>query len=708
MKFLLLTLTTLSCLATYSQQFDSISNQKIKEVFITTSKLDKEFSSKMSLSYLENPQSLDVIEQHTLKEQVSTSLKDVLQNATGLTRLWEATGIGLTGGEYYTLRGFAFQPNLLNGMASYNNGSTDIANIEQVEVLKGPNGTLYGGSVISYGGLINIITKKPYENFGGDINYTSGSNDLHRISLDINTPIRKNLFLRLNTAYHKQHSFKDAGYKESIFIAPSIQYNISDRLTLYFDLQYKAAEATNVPMLFFNRTTPLTINSMDLFLNNYDKSYTSNELTTKNPTFNTQLTLAYKLTNNWKSNTFITYNTTRSSGYDQFLDDMANGGDFVRFISVLDSKTDIINIQHNLTGHFKIGSLQNKFIWGVDFLSKKLNNTDSEYIDYGIISLPSQTDSGLLTKDAVDDALKNITKSHKTAQTNIISSYISNITHFLPNLSLMMSLRIDHLNGKTSTISEEKTSETTFSPKFGLVYQPIQDKIALFANYLNGFVFLDPAIIADPNGTNMTMQPFNPEQANQFEIGAKTNLFKNKLTASVSYYHMKVRNKLMTAMDNMMGFTQGGKVKSEGIEVSLSGSPLKGWNIITGISHNDSKVTKTQDEDGNLGYRSEEAGPANTFHFWTSYKLQEGLLQNLSLGFGINSVSSNRVINRSTIGVFKVPGYTIMNTTLSYQLKQVTASFKIDNLTNKKYFSGWSTVASEGYRTFSFALNYTF
>ena len=55
-----------------------------------------------------------------------------------------------------------------------------------------------GGNVISYGGLINVITKKPYEQLGGELNYIGGSNNLNRVSLDINTPIHKKLFIRLN------------------------------------------------------------------------------------------------------------------------------------------------------------------------------------------------------------------------------------------------------------------------------------------------------------------------------------------------------------------------------------------------------------------------------------------------------------------------------------------------------------------------------
>lgn len=348
MKHTLL-VTALGCTTlTFAQQSDTIANQRINEVVITAPQQHKGYSSKMPLTYLETPQTYDVIDKNTIQAQASTTIKDVLLNSPGLVRLWQSTGLGVTGGEYYTMRGFAFQPNLLNGMPSFNNGSLDIANVEQVEVIKGPNGTLYGGSVVSYGGLINVITKKPYDSFGGNINYITGSNDLNRVAIDINTLVSKNLYFRLNAAYHKQHSFQDAGFSESLFVAPSIQYNIKDKIKLFVDFQYKAAESANAPMFFLDRTNLITFKTLDLFKDNYKKAYTTNDLTVKNPTLTAQVKLEYKITDNWISNTIVNYNNTRSSGYDQFLDDMANGSDFQRHISKLDSKTDIFSIQQNL------------------------------------------------------------------------------------------------------------------------------------------------------------------------------------------------------------------------------------------------------------------------------------------------------------------------------------------------------------------------
>src|SRR5690606_1492116 len=113
------------------------------------------------------------------------------------------------GAGYYSLRGFAVQPTMVNGLPGLTNGSLDPANIDAIEVIKGPSGTLFGSSLISYGGLINVVTKKPYhDRFGGEVAYTLGSFGLNRVTADVNVPLQSNddIAFRLVSAYHHENS----------------------------------------------------------------------------------------------------------------------------------------------------------------------------------------------------------------------------------------------------------------------------------------------------------------------------------------------------------------------------------------------------------------------------------------------------------------------------------------------------------------------
>lgn len=276
----------------------------------------------------------------------------------------------LWGGEYYTLRGFALQPNLLNGLPSLNNGALEMANVEQVEVIKGPNGTLYGGSVVGYGGLINVITKKPHDTFASSMTYTVGSNQYNRFGLDLNTPVSESFLTRLNVSYQKENSFKDAGFKESFFVAPSMEYKINKRATLSFDFQYALSQAVHVPMMFVSTAVPVGFNTLDLFESNYKNSYTTNDIAIKNPTLTGQLKFAYDLAEGWVNTTVVSKNQTLANGYYQVLDDRGDSDHFQRFITRIDSKSKVLSVQNNLTGNYQIGSWKNKLLIGVDYLSK--------------------------------------------------------------------------------------------------------------------------------------------------------------------------------------------------------------------------------------------------------------------------------------------------------------------------------------------------
>ena len=697
----------------YSQENDTIKSNTIDEVvvngYITR---DREAANKMPLKDIENPQVYNSVNKNVIKEQVVTNFNDALKNITGIARLWESTGRGNDGGEYYTMRGFSLQPSLTNGMPSLTNGTLDPAGIEVIEAIKGPSGTLYGGSVISYGGLLNVVTKKPYNYFGGEINYVNGSYGLNRITADVNAPLSKNLFARVNTAYQKSNTFQDAGYSESFYIAPSIKFIANDRLTFFVNTEIKTSESANAPMIFLNRNNLLTFNSIGLFKDNYKKSYTSNDLTINNYTFNLQAQAQYKISDNWKSQTILSRSNTKTDGYYSYLWDSSNGGDFTRYISKAAGETNTTGIQQNFVGNFNFGSVKNKLLIGLDYFEREFLLGGTGWIGYGTVNLVNQSDKDqngfdtTLNTTALDNALASSGQASGSFKAKIYSAYVSDVVNILPNLSAMLSMRIDHFTGKPTAYStEESKKTTTFSPKLGIVYQPIQDKVSVFANYMNGFQNVDPVENQNADGSKYWAY-FDPEHANQWEVGSKANLAGDKFSVTASYYNILVKDKVMPDPNNKNSSIQGGEVESKGFEVSILGSPIPGMNVIAGYSYNDSNVKKG--DPAYVGYRTEEAGPKNLINFWATYKVQQGALKNFGLGFGGNSSSRFYTLNRGGTGAFPLPSYIIMNSSLSYTEDKYSIILKLDNIANKKYFSGWSTVTPQRLRTLSLSLNYKF
>ena len=223
------------------------------------------YVSKLPLKDIENTQVYSTITNEILKSQTVTNFDDALKNATGVEQLWTSTGRGGDGAGYYSLRGFSVQPQLVNGLPGLTNGTINPANIERIEVLKGPSATLFGNAVSSYGGLINVVTKKPYVGTGGELSFTSGSYGLNQIVGDFNTALSKkeNIYFRLNTAYTTEQSFQDAGFRKSFFIAPSLSYKVTNRLSFSFYGEITQAEQTNPTFLFLNRSAPSAASNLD-------------------------------------------------------------------------------------------------------------------------------------------------------------------------------------------------------------------------------------------------------------------------------------------------------------------------------------------------------------------------------------------------------------------------------------------------------------
>ncbi|MBD8488926.1 TonB-dependent receptor [Echinicola sp. CAU 1574] len=682
-----------------------------------------DYVSKMPLRNLENPQVYNTVSADLLKQQAITGFDDALKNVPGIYKLWESTGRGSgDGSSYYSLRGFEAQATMVNGLPGLTNGSLDPANIERIEVIKGPSSTLFGSSLISYGGLINTITKKPYEGFGGEINYLAGSFGLNRVTADINAPISEGMNMRINTAYHTENSFQDAGFKKSVFVAPSFSYQANDRLSFLVNTEFLQEEKTNQTMLFLGRNVPLQFNNLEALNYNNKLSLTSNDLSMKNPRFILQGQMNYKLSNQWTSQTVISRGISKSDGYYSYLYDNQNGnGDFSLYTSKQLAQTNTSDIQQNFIGDFKLGNYRNRLVLGMDYYTRNLidNSTGYAWIhnvtpqgEINYVNYAGETVAPrYLTRPSVDNVLASSSRNNTNTQNDQFSVYASDVINLTPQLIAMASLRFDYFNSRGDITSDEDDfDQTAFSPKFGLIYQPIKDKISVFANYMNGFQNVAPRQVADADGNNPSVKAFEPEHANQFEAGLKTNLFTEKLNATISYYDIIVDNLVTADPNNINNSLQGGKMQSRGIEFDIQAKPVKGLSLIAGYSYNDSEVL--EGDESNLwlqeGRRPTQAGPKYLFNAWATYTLTQGIAKGLGFSFGGNYNSELAIMDNPVTGEFMLPSYTILNAAVNYGTPKFRIAININNVTDKEYYTGYSTINPQKPRNVVASFTYAF
>jgi iron complex outermembrane recepter protein len=683
----------------------------LQEVVIAAAKnkpAASETVAKMPLARLENPQVYSSISKELIKEQMITDFSNALKNTPGLYKIQGNRGINTDGATYYSLRGFRTEVSMVDGLPTQSNGEWDPVTVEHLEVLKGPSATLYGGAITSFGGLINLVTKKPVDTFGGQISYYTGSYNLNRITADIYGAANKegNMFFRLNAAYQNQQSFQDAGFRKSIVIAPAFEIRASEKLKINLNAEFSNAEMTSPSAIFLNRTRKFVAHTPDELGFNWKRSYTTNDITMKTPTTNMRAIVTYKINNDWTSQTLISNNTRKSDGYYQYqFIRKATDDSLERNISLQNTINTAMDVQQNFTGNFSTGPIKHRLLVGLDYARFKVNNDNSPYIVFDFVNGKFYDDRNYakISRYALDQrfaaSTAEPTRNHTTSE--IYSAYASDVVNITDQLMAMLSLRVDRFSSQgtrshiaDTMLANTRYQQTAVSPKFGLVYQIVKNKVSVFANYMNGFSNLAPVTQPVPEVSGV----LKPQQANQIEGGVKVELFNSKLNVTASYYDIRVDNMTRTDVYTKEGrnyniTVQDGTQESKGFELEVIASPVTGLHLLAGYSYNDSKLTKgaaaLQDR------RPASAGPRNLANAWISYTLMNGKAKGLGFGVGGNYIDEHMTANSATTGVFTLPSYTLINGTVFYEARWYRLGVKLDNATNELYFVGQGTLTPQ-------------
>lgn len=650
---------------------------------------ESEHIARLPLKNIENPQVYNVVSKEIMQEQIVTDYKSAFKNIPGAN-----SGVAhSSNGRYMNVtRGFNLGNAARNGIGTSSVAEIDPANLERIEAIKGPSGTLYGASLSTFGGLFNRVTKKPFDVFKGQVSFTTGTWNLNRLAADINTPLNedKTVLLRLNTALHSEKSFQDAGFSKTYLVAPSVSIKLSDRLSVLFDVELYGRKGTNI---YGNSITSTNVKAsgIDQLQIGYRQSFTNNSIIASTRTQNLFSQINYKISSQWTSQTNVgtslvefefpamTLNTITDSTVTRNIWDQ-----YTRQVAT--------QIQQNFIGDFKIANLRNRVVAGVDYSSMNFDFPNTRGAVYDTVNFinPGRRYAAISINEIKNKVATVTANSGSTGKYNYVGAYVSDVLNLAENLMVMLSLRVDRFDNKGSySYSSNATTglykQTALSPKFGVVYQPVKEKVAVFANYMNGYQFVAP--VNQPDGS---VSNFKPQFANQTEAGVKLDVLDNKVSATISYYDIKVINLVRTDMErdpvNGNRFqVQDGNQTSKGVDFELIVNPVNGLNILAGYAYNASKLTKANENVN--GRRPTNSGAENTANLWASYRLPAGSAKGLGIGAGFNYSGEQFVINNTT-REFTIPAYTVLDATIFYDQPGYRIGLKMDNINNERY---WNT-----------------
>lgn len=620
---------------------------------------------------LDTPQSIVVIPKQVLQDQQVTRLEDALRNVAGAT-----VGGGNEGQGYFIgIRGFQGAPVLLDGFRQYpiNGGESivETANLEQIEILKGPAAVLYGA--IEPGGVINLVSKPPLETPYYSAEVQVGSRDLFRPQIDLSGPLTTDgkLLYRLVGVFSTQEPFRDFETNfRRLFIAPTLAWKISDRTDLTFQLQY------------LNNRQP---GDFGRIVDGDRVRRTPRKLITGEPGDFTQSSLLsvgynfeHRFNDNWKLRNSFRY---LSRGFLQELtfafSPELDSGSLIRNFGGFDVDAESYSLQTNVIGKFATGPVKHTLLFGVD-----LNRTTE--VGFGAFdfdnALPLDLSNPVYNRFPRPD-LRSLPAFFAEQDTqNRLGIYIQDQMDLLENLKFLVGLRYDMVDQKTqaqdtlfSPASETTQNNSALVPRVGIVYQPIPI-LSLYASYSQSF---------NPNaGIGFDGNAFKPERGAGWEAGIKAELLNRKLFATLAYFDITKQNVLSADPFNPPFSVATGEQRSRGFDFDISGQILPGWNMIASYAYIDAEVT----EDKTIPVGNRLIGtPQHSASVWTTYQIQKGRLRGLGVGVGVNFVGERfGDLDNS----FTLEPYSLFDAAIFYERSDWRWAINFKNIGNVDYDAG--------------------
>ncbi|MEH2082412.1 MAG: TonB-dependent receptor, partial [Nostoc sp.] len=252
--------------------------------------------------------------------------------------------------------------------------------------------------------------------------------------------------------------------------------------------------------------------------------------------------------------------------------------------------------------------------------------------------------------------------------------YLQDQVTLANNLKLLVGGRYDLVENEfanriTSTASVQ--SDSAFSPRVGIVYQPIAP-VSLYASYSRSFEQI--------TGAGRDDSLFKPQRGTQYEVGVKTDLFDNKLSATLALYQLTLTNILTSDPIDSNFDVQTGEQRSRGVELSVTGEILPGWNVIGFYGYTDARFTK----DNNIPVGNRVSGaPEHVASLWTTYTFLTGSLKGFGGGIGFNYVGDNKPDNLNT---YTIPSYFLTDAALYYRQNNFSVGLNLNNIFNVRYY----------------------
>ncbi|WP_094193872.1 TonB-dependent siderophore receptor [Bradyrhizobium viridifuturi] len=653
-------------------------------------------------SPLDTSQTVNVVPEQVLKDQLPRNLDDALSNVSGVTQ-----GNTLAGTQDAVMRrGFGDNRDgsiMRNGMPLVQGRSLN-ATVESVEVLKGPASLLYG--IMDPGGIVNTISKRPELYQHGSMtllgstyaNNKSGADG----TIDITGPIGNGGLAYRFIGYGVSEDYwRNFGRHREMLIAPSLAW-YGDNTTVQLNYEHREFITPFDRGTAFDSVTkaPLAIPATRRLDEPFNNMWGTSDLM--------QASVEHRLNQDWKLFAAYSYNTESFSA-NQLRITGINSKTGVETRSNDGTQGSLSNASYGtsyLQGNVWLGGFRHEVLFGGDgqyrtiYRDNLIRQATPSFNFYNPVY-------GLITPGTTVSA----SDSAQTDKLGQWSLFFQDTLHLAERFALVGGVRYmdyDQIAGRGRPfITNTNVSADKVLPLGGAIVN-LTDQVSLYASYTQS---LKPtSTIAPLTGGVVIDSNIAPEEGTQWETGVKFD-FNKRLSGTLALYDIDKKNVLVSQLNSATGIVEyrtAGKARSRGVEFDVTGRLTDSWSMIGSYGYTDARVT----EDPVLVGKALQNVALNTASLYLVYDFGTTLPGCLRLGGGARYVGDRP---GDAANSFVLPAYTVADAFATYETKvqtfPVIYQFNVKNLFDTVYYPSANnilTVAMGDARRFSLSATVKF
>jgi len=661
------------------------------------------------------PQTVNVINERTLREQGVTTLDQALRNVPGVTVAIGEGGGGLNG-DQFRIRGFQAKGDIYtDGLRDFGAYTRDSFAYEQIQVLKGPTSESFG--IGTTGGAINNVMKSARLGNFMDIQGTLGMGPTYRGVVDINRQLDETTAVRIVGMGHKQELVdRDHVYSDRWGVLGSVGFGLgtSENLTInYFHQSGKRLPDMGQPIITPAGRIGRPISEFGVPRSNYYgyssdvDDYSVNALTLR---YKNEVTDWLTVTNDLRvshyTRTFLqtvtgcpnpvcvngvasgNFNVPYSIGGPQGYDQTSQG---VQNITTAVAKLQTGSLRHELVVGLDVFMQQNErqgYSSSLANGAKAVGTIANPLFEPNFIKFPNPADQ-------------------RDASNKNVALFASDRVWLTDQFSILGGVRVDRYSAKYNTpTSSASAGDTMVSPKASVIWEPTPNQ-TYYATWARSYSNVAGEFVANSLNviSNATLEP---ERNDLWEIGGKVNLFGDRLGLTAALFRVNKGNSIQTDPTTGDIVQTNEEQLVQGIELGVTGKITEDWTVQAAYAYMDSEIkSATAANQATIGNRVSYV-PEHAASLWTTYNVAPMLQMpgKLLVGGGFTYTDSYFVNSANTA---VIPSAFVWNGLVSYEYENYRLAVNFYNLTDELYYdtafgnravvaAGRTVMVTAGYR----------